>query len=131
MEKIRVVYSLLTLEEIEEAWGSLDYYESLLRERGIRLNFREVQDGEPPSEEVVTEIYESTERARTLVHCVGGIGRTGTALTAYLILKRGYDPTTAISYVRKVRPGAVQTFKQEMFLWDIWERRVKGKDQIR
>ena len=45
------------------------------------------------------------------VSCKAGLGRTGTILACYLIHK-GYDADSAISAVRKTRPGSIETQKQ-------------------
>lgn len=47
-----------------------------------------------------------------LVHCRGGLGRAGT-ICACCLCHFGYDGKTAIEEVRKKRPGAIQTTKQE------------------
>ena len=52
---------------------------------------------------------------RILVHCRGGIGRTG--LVAGLVLvERGVNPKSAIERVRKARPGAIETILQEKYV---------------
>jgi atypical dual specificity phosphatase len=45
------------------------------------------------------------------VSCKCGLGRTGTILACYLVHK-GYDADSAISAVRKNRPGSIETQKQ-------------------
>lgn len=50
-----------------------------------------------------------------VVHCLGGLGRTGT-ITARLLIELGMDADTAISRVRKARPGAIQTVQQEVYV---------------
>lgn len=49
-----------------------------------------------------------------LVHCAAGKGRTGTILAAYLIKKEGLTPIDAIKKLRRMRPGSVQSERQEM-----------------
>ncbi len=52
---------------------------------------------------------------RILIHCRGGIGRTG--LVAGLILvERGFQPRDAINRIRAVRPGAIETRAQEEYV---------------
>ncbi len=47
-----------------------------------------------------------------LLHCRGGLGRSGT-IAARLLVELGTDPETAIAAVRAARPGAVETAAQE------------------
>lgn len=48
---------------------------------------------------------------KVLVHCKGGLGRAGT-IAARLLAELGTDPAEAVSMVRKVRPGAIETEAQ-------------------
>lgn len=48
---------------------------------------------------------------KVLVHCKGGLGRAGT-IAARLLAELGTDPADAVSMVRKVRPGAIETEAQ-------------------
>jgi ADP-ribosyl-[dinitrogen reductase] hydrolase len=47
-----------------------------------------------------------------LVHCKGGLGRAG-MIAARLLVELGVDAETAITRVRKARPGAIETSAQE------------------
>lgn len=50
--------------------------------------------------------------SNVLVHCKGGLGRAGT-VAARLLVELGMAPDAAISEVRRVRPGAIETRTQE------------------
>lgn len=49
-----------------------------------------------------------------LVHCAAGKGRTGTILAAYLINKEMLTPKEAVKKLRLMRPGSVQSERQEL-----------------
>lgn len=52
---------------------------------------------------------------KVVAHCAAGIGRTGTALAAYLV-SEGLSAREAIRRVRQLRPGSVETPDQERAL---------------
>ncbi|EKT4530315.1 ADP-ribosylglycohydrolase family protein [Pseudomonas putida] len=67
-----------------------------------------------------------------LVHCRGGLGRTG-MVTARLLIELGASPKAAIAEVRQARPGAIQTRQQEDYVLstelagdDAWLDRLLG-----
>lgn len=53
-----------------------------------------------------------------LVHCKGGLGRTG-LVAARLLIERGMAPGQAIEQVRYVRPGAIENSLQEDYVRQI------------
>jgi len=62
---------------------------------------------------------------RVLVHCRGGLGRAG-SVAARLLVEFGATPEDAITRVRAVRPGAIETRDQEQ-----WVLRQQAVDQVR
>jgi ADP-ribosyl-[dinitrogen reductase] hydrolase len=53
-----------------------------------------------------------------LIHCRGGLGRAGMT-GARLLIELNMEPTAAITQVRAVRPGAVETSEQEKYFLGI------------
>ena len=51
---------------------------------------------------------------RIVLHCLAGLGRTGT-IAARLLIELGMEPGAAILAVRAARPGTIQTIAQEQF----------------
>jgi len=52
---------------------------------------------------------------RILVHCRGGLGRTG-LVAARLLIELGEAPAKALARVRASRPCAVETAEQELYV---------------
>ena len=76
-----------------------------------------VPDFHPPTPQQLEEAVEFVDRTVALggacaVHCVGGLGRTGTVIAAWLVL-RGRSAGDAIAEVRRRRPGSIETKEQE------------------
>ncbi len=76
-----------------------------------------VQDYTPPSPEQMTEFVERVEASVAAgesvgVHCTAGLGRSGTMAAAYLV-SRGATADDAITTIRELRPGSIETEAQE------------------
>lgn len=91
--------------------------------RGMNWLHLPIRDVDVPDERFETawpsvgaHLHDRIERGkRILIHCRGGLGRTG--LVAGLILvERGYEPNAAIDAVRAVRPHAIETTAQEHYV---------------
>jgi atypical dual specificity phosphatase len=52
-----------------------------------------------------------------MVHCLAGLGRTGTILACYLIKYKKMSADDAIQKVRDERPGSIQSFPQEEIIF--------------
>ena len=52
-----------------------------------------------------------------MVHCLAGLGRTGTILACYLIKYKKMSADDAVQKVRDERPGSIQSFPQEEIIF--------------
>lgn len=52
---------------------------------------------------------------RLLIHCRGGLGRTG-LVAGRILVERGLKPQEAIRQIRLVRPHAIETPEQEAYV---------------
>ena len=52
-----------------------------------------------------------------MVHCLAGLGRTGTILACYLIKYEKMSAEDAIQHVREQRHGSIQSFVQEEMIF--------------
>jgi atypical dual specificity phosphatase len=64
---------------------------------------------------------EIKEKRPVLVHCAAGKGRTGTILGAYLLRNQKIGAKEAITKIRNIRPGSIQTDSQEKSLYEYEE----------
>jgi protein-tyrosine phosphatase len=69
----------------------------------------------PPAVELFIDIMERNRGRNILLHCLAGLGRSGTMAALYLKY-RGMDGAEAVRFVRARRWGAVQTREQEDFV---------------
>ena len=98
-----------------------------------KLNYLhlKVEDYHSPSieeiESTVKFIENEMEAKRAvLVHCAAGKGRTGTILGAYLLKKENLSAKEAITRIRNLRPGSIQTDSQENSLFE-YEKYLRDK----
>jgi protein-tyrosine phosphatase len=90
---------------------------------GIALYHLEITDMMPPDQrfqERWEEVGPALRRilsngGKVLIHCRGGLGRTGT-IAAQLLVDFGVKNRDAIRMVRNARPGSIQTREQEEYV---------------
>ena len=58
-----------------------------------------------------------TSNEPVMVHCLAGMGRTGTILACYLVKYQKMSAGDAIQKVREERPGSIQSYPQEEMIF--------------
>ena len=58
-----------------------------------------------------------TNKEPVMVHCLAGLGRTGTVLASYLIKYQNMSADEAMKKVRDQRPGSIQSYPQEEIIF--------------
>lgn len=87
------------------------------KKRGVEVLHSPVRDFSAPSVEQLLKILRWIEvrvkaNKKVLIHCMGGLGRSGTVAVAWLMYARRLPLREALRRVRMVRPGAVEVEEQ-------------------
>ena len=128
----RVLVSLLE----EHEYGALGIADlpTAARNHGLQFLKFPIQDGGAPHSvsQAIASVAQILELLRTegtvVVHCMGGLGRTGLVVASCLTTV-GHDARHAIAMVRATRPGAIENSTQEDFVAEFaaeWTR-IRGK----
>jgi protein-tyrosine phosphatase len=124
------------LDEREYAEFGITDLPIAARKYGLEFLSLPIQDGGiPPSvSEAMAFVPQILDRLLTeetvVVHCRGGLGRTG-LIAACCLTTVGHEARQAIAMVRTARPKAIENARQEAFIVEFaseWRRRPRRAD---
>jgi protein-tyrosine phosphatase len=125
LARLREVYGtkvvVTLLEEFEMKRASISGLLASVRRAGMKSLWYPITDvSTPPSPDgpipLVREIVDHMGAGdAVVVHCMGGLGRSGT-IAACVLTARGLDPAAAVAAVRTARQGALETASQVAFV---------------
>ncbi len=108
------VTTLITLTE-------QDFPQDALARHGLKNVHLPIADRKAPTpaemDMLVARMRELMDNGKVLaVHCLAGLGRTGTILAAYLVKEKGMSAQSALNQIRRFNRQFVQSDDQEDFL---------------
>ena len=105
---------------------------SSYRDAGLSgINFP-ILDQHVPSMHALNDILDSMDQTihrggKVLLHCVGGLGRSGVVAACYLVKFCRMDAQSAIAQIRQYRSErAIENSMQEKFISDFAEKVLSG-----
>lgn len=112
---VQIIVCLLEWTEMQKL--NIINYPKIVQEKGILFYHMPIPDcGVPNKKELNSFVPIIVNYVaggyNVLIHCRSGLGRAGT-ISACCLCHFNYDGKTAISMIRKLRPGAIQNSEQE------------------
>ena len=107
------VKSIVTIREepLDDDWAAgMNYLHVLSDDMGVPT-FDDLKN----SVDFIHQRIENDEPV--MVHCLAGLGRTGTILACYLIKYEKMSAEDAIQHIREKRHGSIQSFVQEELIF--------------
>jgi atypical dual specificity phosphatase len=113
----KIIISLLDEDEERP-----NYNVKAVQAMGYRRYSIPIKDSQVPTlkqiEQFLRIIDQTPTSSKIIVHCGGGLGRTGTMGAAYWI-KQGLSTEEAIKIIRSANPKAIETAEQEQTLHEL------------
>ncbi len=107
---------------------------SWINEAGLLSLHLPIEDMRPPTQPQIDLCLAAIEKAEYAnkfgvgIHCTAGLGRTGTMLACWLVRHDDLSARDAITRMRRLRPGSIETAEQEDAIVEFARRRKMEAD---
>ncbi len=129
-QRAGVTHVLMLVSDAEARGSANRDLAAWYRQHGLTVWQHPIPDFEVPADatafqQVLQRVSQALNDPNTalVIHCAAGRGRTGLFLACWAQEALGYSPATALQWVRRYIPGAVETRAQEDFVLT-WPLRV-------
>ena len=126
LARLRTIHGIDVLVSLTESHEFVALQIPDLRERAtahrIEMLWYPIPDNSVPASiqelaKIVSRIVTALATGRTVViHCMGGLGRTGLVAATCLLATTQLSPREAMAIVRLARPGAIESLAQEQYV---------------
>jgi len=101
---------------------------SWINDAGLFSVHLPIEDMSAPTQEQLDQCIAGIEKGLAnklgvAVHCRAGMGRTGTIVACWLVANEGLSARDAITRIRRLRPGSIETVEQEDAVSEFARRR--------
>ena len=116
---VNVIFNLLEDHEFQQ-YNILDYFTKAAN-YGFTVYRYPIKDMNIPTSmidfhNIIVTIYQHMKSGHNVVvHCIGGLGRSGT-IAAGLMVYVGYDPNVAINTIQRLRKSSIKRKSQQTFV---------------
>jgi len=125
IKKLNIEHIICMMENHEFHKNKTGNYPLIVHQSGINISQYSIVDGSIPTLEVMHKMVMNLRNSiiqgkNVLIHCMGGVGRTGTLASCFLVYC-GFEPELAISFVQERRKGTITRPNQQKFVKDYSE----------
>ncbi len=103
------VFKNINVTDIVRLNDPATYDLSAFAKAGFRTHDLYFDDCTTPTEDIIQRFLDIVDRApgKVAVHCLAGLGRTGTLIGLWLMTRHGFKADECMGYLRVMRPGCV------------------------